>query len=125
MACGCGNDNQRLLYSCSGAANTGFLADQVWRKLKASGLGAGTCLAAVGADLSGFLSSAREVKENIVIDGCAVSCGKKIFENKGLNCTQYVITDFGVEKGKMEITQEIIDRVTAEIQQKIEAGAGR
>ena len=122
MSCCCGGDEKlKLLYSCSGSANTGYLADQVWRKLKGSGVGAGTCLAAVGADLSGFLASAEGADENIVIDGCPVGCGRKIFENKGLSCAQYVMTDFGVEKGKTDINQDIIDRVSGEIREKIEA----
>ena len=82
MSCCCGSEkNVKLLYACSGAANTGALADQVWRKLKGSGVGSGTCLAAVGAD-------------------------------------------YGVEKGKTEITQDIIDRVSHEIQNRIEACNG-
>ena len=126
MSCNCGGDKKlKLLYSCSGSANAGYLADQVWRKLKESGVGAGTCLAGVGADLSGFLASAGEAEENIIIDGCAVGCGKKIFENRGLRYTQYLVTDYGVEKGKTEITREIIDRVTGEIRERIEAPHGR
>ena len=125
MSCCCGGDKKlKLLYSCSGSANSGYLADQVWRTLKGSGAGSGTCLAAVGADLSGFLASAKEAEENIIIDGCPVGCGKKIFENKGLPFTQYVVTDFGVEKGKTEITGEVISRVSAEIREKIEACNG-
>ena len=120
MSCCCAGENKtKLIYSCSGAANTGYLADQVFRNIKSGDIANGTCLAAVGADLSGFLVSAKEVEENIIIDGCKVGCGKKIFENKGLPFTQYVITDFGVEKGKTEITAEVIERVTEEIRTKI------
>jgi uncharacterized metal-binding protein len=74
-----------------------------------------TCLAAVSADLSGFIQSAKEADRNVVLDGCPVACGKKIFESKGLLFEQFVMTDFGVEKKKTEITQEVIDRVTGEI----------
>lgn len=118
--CSCGGDCKvTLLYSCSGAANTGYLADQVWRKLMNEGAGSGTCLAAVGADLSGFLKSAQSADRNIVIDGCPVGCGKKIFGNKGLPFTQIVMTDFGVEKGKTEIITEVVDRVAAQVLTKI------
>lgn len=123
MACGCNcgsNDKVKLLYSCSGAANTGYLADQVYRKLMKEKVGDGTCLAAVGADLSGFLVSAKGADENIVIDGCSVGCGKKIFENKGLPYIHYITTDYEVKKGQTRITQEVINRVTSEIRTKIE-----
>lgn len=115
-SCSCGNDSTKtLIYACSGAANTGYLADQVARNLNREGAGDMTCLAAVGADLSGFIESAKAADVNVVIDGCPVSCGKKIFDAKGIPCTQFITTDYGVEKKKTEITQEIIDRVTGEI----------
>jgi uncharacterized metal-binding protein len=120
MACSCGGDaTAKLLYACAGAANTGYRADQVARKLNRDGAGSMTCLAAVGADLSGFVRSARDADENIVIDGCPVACGKKIFEARGLPFTHFVVTDFGVEKKKTEITPAVIDRVSAEICAKI------
>jgi len=37
--CCCGNDGVTLLYACSGAANTGYLADQVARKIMNDGCG--------------------------------------------------------------------------------------
>lgn len=115
-SCSCGGDTAtKLVYACAGAANTGYLADQVARKLNREGAGDMTCLAAVGAGLSGFIESAKSADKNIVIDGCPVACGKKIFEGKGLSFTHFVTTDFGVEKKKTEITQEVIDRVTGEI----------
>jgi len=118
MACSCscgGDSTTKLIYSCAGAANTGYLADQVARKLNREGAGNMTCLAAVSADLSGFIQSAKEADKNVVLDGCPVACGKKIFESKGLPFVQFVMTDFGVEKKKTEITQEVIDRVAGEI----------
>lgn len=58
--CCCGSgDKVRLLYACSGAANTGLLADSVSRRLAKLGIGRMTCLAAVGAELSGYVESAR------------------------------------------------------------------
>lgn len=110
--CSCGCGGVKLVYSCSGAANTGLLADGVARKLMADGNGKMTCLAAVGADLSGFIESAKCADKNIVIDGCRVACGKQIFQNKNLPFEHYVLTDFGVEKGKTVITPELIAETT-------------
>ena len=118
MACGydCGADQEtNLVYACSGAANTGLLADQVMRALIRDKVASGTCLAAVGADMSGFHQSARNATRNLVIDGCAVACGKKIFENKGLPYKHFVMTDFGAEKGKTAITGELIEEVAAQV----------
>jgi uncharacterized metal-binding protein len=60
MECSCISVTKSvLLCSCSGAANTGNLADQVALRLSAGGAGKMTCLAAVGARMSRELSYVR------------------------------------------------------------------
>jgi uncharacterized metal-binding protein len=114
--CTCGgNCETNLIYACSGAANTGLLSDQVMRALNRDGVGSSTCLAAMGADLSGFLQSARNATRNIVLDGCKVSCGAKIFEKNGLSYQHYIMTDYDVEKGKTPITGELIEAVAERV----------
>ena len=56
--CSCGG-SVNLIYSCSGSANTGLLADRVSRKMMKDTTAKMTCLAAVGAGLSGFVESAK------------------------------------------------------------------
>src|SRR5512145_2858339 len=114
--CGCGCDAEtKLIYACSGMANTGMLADQVWRKLVRDGNGSGTCLAAIGAGLPGYLQSAQAATRNIVLDGCKVGCGAKIFEKTGIPFERYVMTDYGAEKGKTPITGDLIEAVAERI----------
>ena len=114
--CACsGNGTQRLLYACSGAANTGLLADNVARRLGKLGAGRMTCLAAVGAELSGFIESAKAVDVNVILDGCSTGCGRKAFERLGLPFTHYMMTDFGVEKGKTAVTDELVKDVTMKV----------
>lgn len=116
MACTCGSGKKTsLVYACSGAANTGLLADQIARKLNAAGLGNMTCLAGLGADLDGFITSAEASDRNIVLDGCAVACGTKIFSKLGLPCQSLILTDFGVKKGETPITAELIDQITGKL----------
>jgi uncharacterized metal-binding protein len=91
------------------------------RTLNREGVGSSTCLAALGADLSGFLQSAGSATRNIVLDGCKVSCGKKIFEKNGLPFRQYIMTDFDVEKGKTAITGELIEDVAQRITELVRA----
>lgn len=120
MPCSCGSDAEtNLIYACSGAANTGLLADQVMRALNRDNVGSSTCLAAMGADLSGFLQSARNATRNIVLDGCKVACGKKIFEKNGIPYRHYVMTDYGVEKGKTPITGDLIEAVAERIARQV------
>jgi len=114
--CSCGGDCEtNLIYACSGAANTGLLADQVMRSLNREKVGDSTCLAAMGADLSGFLQSARSATRNIVLDGCKVSCGAKIFEKNGIPFKHFIMTEFDVEKGKTAITGDLIEAVAERI----------
>jgi uncharacterized metal-binding protein len=124
MACNCGGGRDtNLVYACSGAANTGLLADQVMRALNRDMASDSTCLAAVGADLSGFVESARSATRNIVLDGCPVACGKRIFEARRLPYEHFVMTDFGVEKGKTAITGDLIETVVASVAARISAKA--
>lgn len=121
ISCSCSGDfESRRIYSCAGAANTGFLADQVARILNRDKIGDRTCLAAVGSDFSGFIESARGTTRNIVIEGCPVGCGKKTFEARGLPFEHSVTTSFDVVKGKTPITSDVIERVTESIKGKIE-----
>lgn len=120
--CSCGGGCEiKLIYACSGAANTGLLADQVMRVLNRDKVGSSTCLAAVGAELSGFLESARNATKNIVLDGCKVSCGAKTFEKNGIPYQHFIMTDYGVEKGKTQITGELIETVAERIAEQVNA----
>jgi uncharacterized metal-binding protein len=113
--CDCGQEKNVIITACSGAANVGLLADQVARKLRAGKVGSMTCLAALGADLSGYVESARAADRNIVIDGCPVACGAKIYQKLGLAHEEYVMTEYGPEKGKTEISQALVDEVGARV----------
>lgn len=116
--CTCSCSGVNLLYACSGAANTGLLADRVARKIMNEGCAKMTCLAGVGAGISGFKKSGQAADKNIIIDGRAVACGKKMFENFGITRFDHcILTDYGVIKGKTQIT----DRLVAEMSEKIKA----
>ena len=113
-SCSCGgkeNERPRLVYACSGAADVGLIADMVARKLRDEKFGAMSCLAGVGAGLSGFIESAKEA-DNIIIDGCPVSCGKKMFEQKSLPFKEIVLTQQGLIKGSTPVTSEIVSHMT-------------
>jgi uncharacterized metal-binding protein len=108
-----------LLYACSGAANTGFLADQVARSLAGQQVGDMSCLVSMGAGQQKFIQDARDAQKNVVIDGCPIACGKKIFETLGISFEHFITTDFRVEKKKTPITEELIASVTAAIKERL------
>lgn len=122
-SCNCGSDRKNvLIYSCSGAANTGELADRAVRELSKSGIGKMTCLAALGAELAGFVESAKGADDNIVIDGCPVACGKKTFERLGIeNYQSFILTDFGVKKGETPITPELVEKISTNLSEILQS----
>lgn len=108
----------RVLYACAGAADTGQIADLVARRLDDEEWGAMSCLSGIGAGLSGFLEYAKEA-ENIIIDGCPVGCGKKMFEQHGLPFTEFVITQQGVIKGSTPATPEVTERMAEALKSSV------
>jgi len=113
--CGTGDDKIVLLYSCSGSANVGEIADQAARELMFAGHGAMFCLAGLGGDIQGMVQAARDADVNLLIEGCPMDCAKKTFDRHGItNYTQIRITDLGIEKVKgVRCTKEQVDKVVA------------
>lgn len=112
----CCEEGIRLIYACSGAMDVGAIADQVARKLSREGFGSMTCLAGIGANLSGSVESAKTA-ENIVIDGCKVACSRKNLERIGVPYKTFVLTELGLVKGKTPITDAVIGGMAEKIKQ--------
>jgi uncharacterized metal-binding protein len=111
--CAC-NTAPKLIFSCSGAADVGEIADRAARQLHREGTAKIYCLAGIGAGLSGFIESTRAAGSVLTIDGCPVECAKKLLEKQGITGFEYIrVTDLGLEKGKAPITDESIKTVTA------------
>jgi uncharacterized metal-binding protein len=117
MAECCGTE-KKLIYACSGAADVGEIADQVARKLRSEEFAKMTCLAGIGAGLSGYVQSAIGADENITIDGCSVACAKKTLEKIGVTPTAYILTDLGLVKGESPVTKETVKQMSDKIKNK-------
>jgi len=104
-----------LFYACSGGANVAEIADKAARDLMFAGQGSMFCLAGIGAEIPGMIQTARDADVNLVIDGCPMDCGKKVFEKAGLtNYVQIKVTDLGIEKVKVtRATDEQVAKVVA------------
>ena len=121
-SCGCGGDEKiRLLYACSGAADVGQIADLVARHLDDQEWGGMSCLSGIGADLSGFIESAKEA-DNIIIDGCPVGCGKRMFEARKLPYTEIVLTQHGLVKGSTPATPDVVASMAEKVKSTVGAG---
>jgi uncharacterized metal-binding protein len=111
-----------MILACSGGSNVGQLSNQAAVELTQEGFGKMFCLAGIGGQLSGFVQSARDVVEMVVIDGCAVGCAKAILKQAEVPLTNYlVLTDEGIEKNKdLELQRADIDTVKKAVKRMIE-----
>lgn len=102
-----------MILACSGGSNVGQLSNQAAVQLTQEGFGKMFCLAGIGAHLSGFVQSAKDVPAMVAIDGCPVGCAKKILEHAEVPQKAYIaITDLGIEKNKdFNLKREEIEKV--------------
>jgi uncharacterized metal-binding protein len=115
-SCACGN-GVRLLFPCSGAADTGEVSDRVARRLARSGGGRMFCLAAIGGQVAAKVDGAKKADEIWAIDGCPEDCAKRTLELAGFTVTRHLrVTDCGLQKGKSPATDENIALVLAKAQ---------
>jgi uncharacterized metal-binding protein len=108
-----------MILACSGASNVGQLSNQAAVELAREGFGKMFCLAGIGAHLSGFVQSARDVPAMVAIDGCHVGCAKKILEHAEVPLRAYLtISDLGIEKNHdTNLKQEEVEKVKAPVRQ--------
>jgi uncharacterized metal-binding protein len=102
-----------LVFSCSGAADVGEIADRVARKIAKCGQAKMFCLAGIGAQIRGMIESAKSAKKIVAIDGCPVSCAKKTLEHAGFNVIAYNLKNMGFEKGKTEVSETNIEKIAS------------
>ena len=89
----------RIILYCAGSANVGQMTQTVAFELARQGVGRLLCLAGIGARLKGFVTSARQIEETVVLDGCEIGCGRKILEDNDVAVTHYfVMTAQGIKK---------------------------
>jgi uncharacterized metal-binding protein len=107
-----------MILACAGGSNVGQLSNQAAVELTQEGFGKLSCLAGVGTHLSGFVHSARDIPNLVVIDGCEIGCAKGVLEQAGVPVRSYlVITALGIDKNKdLYLQRQEIDRVKQAVQ---------
>lgn len=102
----------KLIFSCSGASDTGEITDRVARMLAKEGRGKMYCLAGIGGRVETIMVNTGAASEILVIDGCAFDCAKSTMEHGGFARFKHVrLSDLGMEKGVSPATDESIARV--------------
>ena len=109
------------IFTCSGAADVGQIADHAARKLTADGVWKMSCLAGIGGRVKGIMEIAKSAKTILVIDGCALHCGRHTMESAGFTKFEHVcLADLGMEKGKTPATDEAVGRVVRRAKAQLE-----
>lgn len=102
----------KLIFSCSGAADVGNIADLAARKLTAEGAGKMFCLAGIGGRVSGIMETTRVVTAILAIDGCPLDCARKTLEQAGFAKYEHIrLSDLGMEKGKTAPADQAVAKV--------------
>lgn len=109
----CSPDSEVMILTCSGGSNVGQLTNQAAIELTREGFGKMFCLAGIGGHLSGFVQSAKDVPQMVLIDGCSLGCGKAALGHAEVPLKNYlVVTDMGIEKNKdFNLKKEDIQKV--------------
>jgi uncharacterized metal-binding protein len=102
-----------MILACAGGSNVGQLSNQAAVELTQEGFGKLFCLAGIGAHLSGFVQSARDIPQLVVIDGCEVACAKGVLEQAEVPVRGYlVLTEMCIEKNKnLNLNREEVEKV--------------
>ena len=98
--CSCGGDGKpTIVLACSGSSNVGQLTNELALRMTREGLGKMSCLAGVGAHISGFMVSARDCDRLVVLDGCPQKCAAKTLEHVDIKPHLYLLfTEHGFQK---------------------------
>jgi len=91
----------KLIFSCSGAADVGEIADRVARKITKDGVGTMFCMAGIGGRVEPIMKKTQSASKVVAIDGCELDCVKKCLQEAGFADFSHIrVTDLGMEKGK-------------------------
>ena len=113
-SCSCNEESgpSALVYPCSGAADTGEIADRAARRREAENVAWMSCLAGIGGRVSGLMANAAAAPALLAIDGCPLDCAKKTLELAGFANVKHVrVTDLGFKKGKTPASDKAIRQV--------------
>ena len=105
---------QKLIFPCSGGSDVGALSDLAARQMTRDGTGKMYCLAGIGGQIPGILSTTRDASKILAVDGCPMNCAKKILERAGFSQFEHVcLSDAGFQKGSSPATPENIAKVAS------------
>jgi uncharacterized metal-binding protein len=112
-----------LIFSCSGAADVGEVADRAARMLTKEGLGRMYCLAGIGGRVSGIVKTTEAADRILVIDGCPLDCAKNSLDQAGIGRYNHLqLADLGLAKGQSPANDENISRAAGRAREMLGSG---
>lgn len=107
----------RMVYACAGCADVGEVSDKVCRQLRREGFAQASmsCITGIAAHLQPFIDAAKKANQVIAVDGCSILCAKKVLEHVDISPSSYVLTEMGLEKGKTEVTLQVVNEIKEKI----------
>ncbi|MDR3496699.1 MAG: putative zinc-binding protein [Ancalomicrobiaceae bacterium] len=109
--CCAGPGANTLIFSCSGAADVGEIADRTARKLTRDRAGKMFCLAGVGGRVASILKITGSADRLLAIDGCTQNCASSCLQEAGFEgFASLRLAELGLEKGLSPATDETVAR---------------
>ena len=100
-----------LIFSCSGAADVGEVADRTARKLARDRVGKMYCLTGIGGQVTSIVKTAQAADQILAIDGCTLNCASLCLKESGFeNFAILKLAELGMEKGMCPATEESVAR---------------
>lgn len=120
LSCTC-NAAPKLIFSCSGAADVGEVADRAARQLTRSGVGRMYCLAGIGGGIPAIVEQTDAASAILAIDGCPTACASASLAKAGFpRFARLQLAELGLNKGSAPASAENVDRVVAAARQQFQ-----
>ena len=114
-----------LVFSCSGAADVGAVADRAARLLTQEGKGQMFCLAGVGGRVSGIMKTTEAADNVVAIDGCPLNCAARCLEEAGFDgFGRLQLADLGMVKGSTSVDDGTVTAAARAAEQLLNDGNG-
>jgi uncharacterized metal-binding protein len=105
----------RLIFSCSGAADVGEIADRVSRKLTKEKVGKMYCMVGIGAQVDKIIETTKAAEELLAIDGCPVACASKCLKQAGFEPKVVSLAELGFAKGKSPADEANVESALSKV----------
>lgn len=111
---------KKLIFSCSGAADVGEIADRAARQINKDGTGKMYCMTGIGGRVDFILKTSAAAAEILAIDGCPLNCASRSLQEAGFKDFKTVaLAELGMDKGDSPATGAAIQIVVAKVKEAL------